>query len=353
MTDLLTRRLYNQHIAGSPLKQPEDVVRWLGAVQSQDYLGAKWSLGQRLRNGTDATIDQAFNDGRILRIHMLRPTWHFVSPEDIRWMLQLTAPHVHALNKYPYRVSGLDAPVLTRTSRLIERALEGGHSKTRKELAAILDKDKVGGTGLRMVCIMMNAELEGVVCSGPLKGKQHTYALLEERVPPARARTRDDALAELARRFFTGHGPATVRHFAWWSGLSMKTARAGLEMVQHQLSSEAINSHIFWSGPDSRRVRPGRAAYLIPEYDECLTGYRDLAVPDAARARGLRPAGDGSVRPIIFGGKRVGTWRRVILKGSLTVEANLFAKLSAAESRALEATVRRYREFLNLPATLA
>jgi hypothetical protein len=350
--DLLSRRLYNQHIAGASLRKVEDVVGLLGAAQSQDYLGAKWSVGQRVLKGTDAGVDQAFNDGRILRTHVLRPTWHFVRPEDIRWMLQLTAPHVHALNKYPYRICELDAPVLARTRRLIERALEGGQSKTRKELAAILDKDRLGGSGLRMVCIMMNAELEGLVCSGPLKGKQHTYALLEERVRPACARTRDDALAELARRFFTGHAPATVRHFAWWSGLSLKTARAGLEMVQHQLSSEAIDGHIFWcgSGPTPRRAT--LAAYLIPEYDESLTGYRDLGVPDLARPKGLTPKGDGSFRPIILGGKRAGTWRRVISGGRVVIEANLFAKLTAAESRALDAVVRHYGTFLNLPATL-
>lgn len=352
MTRLLTRRLHTQHIAGPPLSNPESVVRLLGAVQSQDYLGAKWSLGQRVRNGTDAGMDRAFNEGRILRTHVLRPTWHFVTPDDIRWMLQLTAPHVHALNNYPYRLTGLDASVRARTRRLITRALEGGQSMTRKELAAILDGDRLGGTGLRMAYIMMNAELEGLVCSGPLKGKQHTYALLEERVPPARPRSREDALAELARRFFSGHAPATLKHFSWWSGLSVKDSRAGLAMVERELTSEIVNGLTFWSTDGPTRYRAVTAAYLIPEYDECLTGSRDLAVPDAARAKGLRLAGDGSFRPIILGGARFGTWKRVIGRETVAVELNLFRKPTTSEARALQAAARRLGTFLNLDATV-
>ena len=351
MTGLLSRRLYTQHIAGTPLARPEDVVRLLGAVQSQDFLGAKWSIGQRVRNGTDGGVDQAFNDGRILRTHVLRPTWHFVRPEDIRWMLQLTAPHVHALNGYYCRQDGLDRAAFARTRAIIARALRDGRHRTRKELAALLTRAGLGGTGRRIAYIMMNAELEGLICSGALRGKQHTYALLEERVPPAQPLSRDEALAELTRRFFTGHAPATLRHYVWWSGLSVKDAKTGLAMVQEQLSSETVDGMTFWSGTGSIPRRATMAAYLIPEYDECLTGYRDLAVSDMAPAKGMKPKTDGSFRPIILGGQRAGTWRRVISGGRVLVEAKLFAKLSTAQSRALDAVVRHYGTFLNLPAT--
>lgn len=327
-------------------------MRWLGAVQSQDYMGAKWSVGQRVRKGTDAGVDQAFNEGRILRTHVLRPTWHFVSPEDIRWMLQLTAPHVHALNTYYCRQDGLDEAVLTRTRSIISKALKGGRQRTRKELAALLTRAGLGGPGRRIAYIMMNAELEGLVCSGPLRGKQHTYVLLEERVPPARPLTRDEALAQLTRRFFTGHAPATLKHFVWWSGLSVKNAKQGLAMVQRQLLSEMVDGQTFWSGTGPMPRRASTAAFLIPEYDECLTGYRDLAVPDVARARGFKVGTDGSFRPIILAGKRVGTWKRVIAGGAIVIQANLFTRLSAAQSRALEAAAERYGKFLNLPATL-
>jgi hypothetical protein len=283
---------------------------------------------------------------------VLRPTWHFVHPEDIRWLLQLTAPHVHALSRYPYRLSGLDPSDRARTRRLIERALQGGQSRTRKELAAILDRDRLGGTGLRMACIMMNAELEGVVCSGPLRGKQHTYALLEERVPPARALARDEALAELARRFFAGHAPATLQHFAWWSGLSVRDAKSALAMVEHKLWNETVGDRTFWSDPDPVRVRSRTGAYLIPEYDESLTGYRDLGVPDAGRPRGFAPKGDGSFRPVILGGQRVGTWKRTLSGSGVTVHANLFTRLNGVQTRALQAAVRRFGAFLQLPVTL-
>ncbi len=172
--DLLSQRLRIQHVAGAKLERPEQVVERLGAVQSQDYLGAKWSVGQRVKDGTDAAVERAFTAGAILRTHMLRPTWHFVAPADIRWMLRLTAPHVHALNAYSYRELELDETVVARSHRLLARALEGGTELTRRELAAVLQRGGISARSRRLAYIMMHAELEGLVCSGAVRGKQHT-----------------------------------------------------------------------------------------------------------------------------------------------------------------------------------
>jgi len=353
--DLLTQRLLNQHIAGTPLDKPEDVVRWLGAVQSQDYLGAKWSLGQRVKNATDDTIDKAFSSGKFLRTHVLRPTWHFVMPADIRWMLQLTAPHVHALNAFYYRKLELDDALFRRSHKLFTKAPQGGTQLTRKELAALLKKDGIVADTLRLGYIMMHAELDGLVCSGALRGKEQTYALVEERAPNAKTLPREEALGELARRFFTSHAPVTVKHFAWWSGLSMRDAKVGLDMNKRQLTSEVIDGQTFWFGarPPARQNEAPLTTHLIPEYDEALIGSKDLGVTDLPRAKRAKTWNDVWYRPVIVAGKRAGTWRRTIAKGNVVIETNLFASLNRSQVAALKTAVDRYGQFLQLPAHLA
>jgi hypothetical protein len=177
--------MHNLCLSGPPFESPADVVQWLCAVQSQDYGPAKWSVAERTRSFTDAAMDKAFADGDILRTHVLRPTWHFVAPADIRWMLELTAPRVHALNAYMYRQLELDEKVLAKCTTLLLAALQGGNQLTRKELESIFEKTGIVTKGFRVAYILMNAELNGVVCSGALKGRQHTYALVEERAPQA------------------------------------------------------------------------------------------------------------------------------------------------------------------------
>nr|MDQ6908888.1 winged helix DNA-binding domain-containing protein [Chloroflexota bacterium] len=232
--DIAHVRLHNHHIAGTKLAAPDAVVRWLGAVQSQDYAGAKWAVGQRMHDTTDAALDQAFADGAILRTHVMRPTWHFVAPADIRWLLALTAPRVNATNAYHYRKHGLNDATFARSNAALTNALRGGAQRTRTELASVLQQAGIATNDLRLGLIMMRAELDGVVCSGARRGKQFTYALLDERAPPAETLARDEALAELTRRYMTSHGPATVQDFVWWSGLTMTDAKAGLEMVKPQ-----------------------------------------------------------------------------------------------------------------------
>jgi hypothetical protein len=232
--DIPRERLSHQRIDGRALEQPVDVVRWLVASQAQDFAGAKWSVGLRTEAANDAAVERAFNEGAILRTHMMRPTWHFVTQEDIRWMLALTAPRVHAVNASRYRQLGLDAATLTKAVTTMTRALEGGHELTRDELRAALARARIGTDGQRMAYILMHAELEAAICSGARRGKQFTYALLDERAPRARVLSREDALAELGARYFASRGPATVQDFAKWSGLTLE-ARRGLEAAAPKL----------------------------------------------------------------------------------------------------------------------
>jgi hypothetical protein len=188
--DIAHQRLINQHIAAAPFEKPSDVVNWLVAVQAQDYFGAKWALGLRLQDAHDAEIDRAFNAGSILRTHVMRPTWHFVMPTDIRWLLALTAPRVHAVNAHRYRELELDDATLKRSRKVLTKALQGEKQLTRDELRDALQAAKIAADGQRLAYIVMAAELDGLICSGARRGKQFTYALLDERVPPARPETR-------------------------------------------------------------------------------------------------------------------------------------------------------------------
>lgn len=350
---LLRQRLRHQHVDGPGLARPEDVVRFLGAVQSQDFGGAKWSLGQRLKSGTDAGVERAFNEGRFLRTHVLRPTWHFVMPEDIRWMLELTAPHIRRLMGYQDRKHGIDATVLRHSRGLIAKALAGGHHLTRLELVAVLAAGGVKAEGVRLAHIMMNAELDGLVCSGPLKGKQQSYALLEERVAPAPRLTRDEALAELTRRFFHGHAPATLKHFVWWSNLSVKDARRGLVMVRGELTGAVADGKTEWFGV-ARAPAPPRTprVFLIPEYDEALVGSKDMGVTDLPRGRGKARWTDFYLRPVVVDGARAGTWRRTAGEASVLLETNLFTRLDPAQRAALSKTARDYGAFIGAPVVL-
>jgi hypothetical protein len=354
-TDLLRRRLANQRLTRSTFRRPADVVAWLGAVQAQDYPGARWALGQRAPGLTDAAVEAAFDQGAILRTHFMRPTWHFVTPTDIRWMVALTAPRVHAASAYYYRKSGLDGAVFKRSRKALERALQGGRQLTRAELAAALREARIPADGLRLNYLMMQAELDQVICSGARRGKQFTYALFDERVPPAKAMARDEALAELTRRYFTSHGPATVRDFVWWSGLTVRDAKAGLEMAGAALVRETIGDLTCWLSPSRSAAPPASpTAYLLPNYDEYLIAYKDRGHVAGPPENGEVARGAVSfAHHLIIDGKLAGAWRRTLGAGSVLVEVRLDRRLTPTNTRVLAAAARRYEEFMKMKVTLS
>lgn len=350
-TTIALRRLNQQRLASSPGATPDEVVAWLGAVQAQDFAGAKWALGLRMRNATDAAIERAFADGTILRTHVMRPTWHFVTPATIRWMLELTAARVNAVNAYVYRQVGLDDALFGRANAIIADALQGGQQLTRAQLGTTLAHAGIEAEGLRLGCLLQRAELDAVVCSGPRRGKQFTYMLLEERAPRTRTLARDEALAELTRLYFTGHGPATVRDFAWWSGLTVADAKAGLALAGSGLTKQELDGETYWFSESlPPPADPFSRAFLLPTYDEFLVGF---AAFDRAR-RGARGA-DASPRfdsAIVIGGRVVGSWRRTFERGEVVVEVMPFGRLSSAEDAAIASATRRYGEFLGMPVVL-
>jgi hypothetical protein len=303
------QRLTNQHLTGPGLEKPADIVAWLGAVQAQDYSGAKWAVGQRLRAADDTLLDQALAEGSILRTHIMRPTWHFVTPVDIRWLLALTAPRVNAVNAHMYRQLDLDEALFVRSNAAIAKALTGGRQLTRSELGEVLLQVGIVAEGLRRGYIVHRAELDAVVCSGGRRGKQFTYALLDERAPQAHMLDRDEALAELTKRYFTSHGPATAADFAWWSGLTQKDALAGLAMVRDDIVEEAKGDQTYWLAPDRPiMTAPSPTAYLLPNYDEYLISYRhNSGVLNPAHADLIERSNPIFAHFILIDGHMVGT----------------------------------------------
>jgi hypothetical protein len=323
------------------------------AVQAQDFPAAKWALGRRVPGSRDAAIQAAFDEGRLLRTHMLRPTWHFVAPSDIRWIQQLTSPHVKRITASYLRKLELDAELVGRSFGVILQAIQGKGPLTKLAVHTTLSEHGIELDLHRLGFVIMEAELDAIICSGPMQGKQHSYALLDNRVSNEVALTGDEALAELTRRFFESHGPATDREYARWSGFTLTSARRGLEMVKGSLTSVEIDGKVHWFGNPAPvvDVLPD-AAYLLHEYDECYLTYPTVNFPDLPHASASAQWEDAFFRPIIINGIRAGTWRRSIARKQVNVEASPFARLSRKQMDLLEAEIERFGAFLEMPAKL-
>jgi hypothetical protein len=354
--EIARRRLYNQHLRAAPFASPRDVVRHLAALQAQEFAYAKWSVAQRANGANKAEIDRLFAEGSILRTHVLRPTWHFVLPADIRWLLALTAPRVNALNAFVYRQCGLDGSVFSRSNALFRKGLRGGRQLTRTQLAGILRAGGIDVSGLHLAYIVMRAELDAVLCSGALNGKQQTYALLDERVPRVATLTREEALAELSRRYFMSRGPATLKDYLRWSSLPAVEGRKGLEMIKSELAHEIVDGRTYWFSPSEDIAKSASPVIdLLQGYDEYFMSYsesRDV-LRKATSAKATSPQEPGFLHAILLDGQPIGNWKHVLTKNVVRIEVHLDRPLLAAEKDALELAVERYGRFLGMSATLS
>ncbi len=339
------------------LTDPAAVVGWLGAVQAQDYGMATWAVGQRLNGGSAAQVEQAFDDGAILRTHALRPTWHFVTPADIRWLLDLTAPRVRQQLSYYDRQLEVDAALLSRAYAIIGRALTDGRQLVRSELGAALQAEGIDTSdNQRLGHMLMHAELSGLICSGARRGKQQTYALLAERAPDAKILPREEALAELTRRYFRGHAPATLKDFAWWSGLTVADAKQGVELIAGELENVEIGGETYWFASDLPTAPPPvkRIAYLLPNYDEYVVGYTDRSpIYDPVHDQHLDARGNFLFNhTVVLDGQVVGIWRRTLKKAAVIVALQPFGALTPEQERAVTDAAQRFADFLGLSLTL-
>jgi hypothetical protein len=270
--------------------------------------------------------------------------------------LALTAPRVHAANAYYYHSLELDKDLFARSNAALVKALRDGQQLTRAELASVLRQAGIEASGLRLVYLIVGAELEGIICSGARRGKQFSYALLDDRVPPTKTLERDEALAELTRRYFTSHGPATEEDFMWWSGLTKADIRSGLDMVKRQMACEVTDGKAYWFAVSKPPApKSSQVVSLLPNFDEYIVGYTDRsAIYDSSHSNKLDARGNPLFQhTIMVKGLVVGTWKRIRRKGALVIETNLFTRLTKAEDRSVALAIQRYGDFLELPVVLA
>lgn len=354
--DIAYQRLHNQSIAPAAFTTPGDVVKRLGAVQAQGYLGALWALGLRMKAATEQTIEQAISDRKIIRTWPMRGTLHFVAPEDVRWMLALLTPRVIAASARRHKQLELDEATFACAEGLFTLALRGGRQLTRNEMMEVLEQSGITTTGQRGYHILWRTAQGGLICFGPRQGKQDTFVLLDDWLPEGKTLSREESLAELAKRYFTGHGPATIQDFMWWSGLPAADARASLEMVKPQLAHKTLDGQTYWfslSLPTKKATSP--TAYLLPGFDEYLLGYKDRsAVLDPAHATKVVPGGNGMFKPIItIDGRVVGTWKRTLRKTKVVVNFKPFTSLSPVQMEDVAAAAETYGRFLGLPVEIS
>ncbi len=310
---------------------------------------AKWSIAQRTCGATMADVDAAFAAGVIVRTHVLRPTWHFALGADIRWLLQVTAPRVHALNAYYNRQHKLDTKLFAKSNSIIAKALESGAQLTRSELAAALTRGGIRAAGNQLAYIVMRAELDAIVCSGAMRGKQHTYALLDERIPHGKTLHREEALAELTRRYFTSRGPATLNDFAWWSSLTAAQGREGLTLVANELEREVIDGKTYWFAAPLPRARASTKPRvdLVQGYDEIIMSYSE------SRDASFTPVDSRLLHAVLLDGRMIGKWKPVAQRNSVVLKTVLNRALTRVERDALDAAIHAYTRFAGVPLTVA
>lgn len=356
--EIARRRIRNSRLIVTRFAEPDEAVRWHLAMQAQEYGPATWSIGQRSKGIDHADVDRALTDGTIVRTHVLRPTWHFIARDDVRWLLALSGPRVQQGNAGRYRQLGLDARTLARAEKVIASALEGDNRLTRDELAAVLERRKLDREGQRMPYFLMHCELEAVICSGGRHGKQQTYALLDERIPPGGARfDREEAVAELVRRYLTSHGPATVKDLSWWSGLTMTDIRAALAGLGDDVGAEELDGLSLWSVSSERSRRPTavRGAQFLQTYDELVVGYTESRFHGETGGELARQAWNDRTYPsgtFLLHGRVGGHWRRTSESKRILATIHTYRHVTAADTKALEAEGKRLGRFFGLPVML-
>lgn len=329
------------------MTSPGDVVEWMGAVQGQDFFGALWSIGQRLKKAIEADVEKGINDKTIVRTWPMRGTLHFVTPKNIRWMLKYLTPRVITRSAGVFRNAGLEKKDFNKSGKLFEKVLDGGKQLTRDELYKEMSRAKIVTSDVRGLHMLGYWAQKGLICFGPRRGKQQTFTLLDEYLPEVPMLNKDEALGELARLYFKSHGPAAIEDFMWWAGITKTDALEGLSLIKSQLVEETVNGKSYWLTPYSSVPRVNTTtAYLLPTYDEYGISYKDRsAIVDIAD---VRKANGFFTSSVVINGRVIGLWRRTIEKGEVTIDAKPFSKFSANQKASIKKAAKRYGRFLGL-----
>ena len=341
-------RLQNQQLLNPLFCQPKELVSWLGAMQAQNYSMVKWAVGTRLKSATIQTVEEALRKGEILRTHVMRPTWHLVAAEDIRWMLKLSARRIKSANDSFAKGYDLEITdeLYAKSYNLLEKILCGNKSLTKQEIAEhfCCSGILVEADNHRMTRFMVRAEQEGIVCSGEDKGGKYTYALLEERVPPVPEITKDEALARLARSYFRSHAPAVLQDFIWWSGLPVSEAKQAIYLIESELTAEQWNGQTWYVHEACRtRGKVSGRLHLLPSYDEYLLGYKDRTdvLPKEHYPKAF--TNNGLFYPVILHeGQVIGNWSKSAKKGSASIECSWFRSNDCVDETVLNQEKDKY-----------
>jgi len=351
--EIANTRLISQHIAGTKFQSAKELVSWMGAMQAQDYAMVKWAIGVRLPGSALPEIEAAIETGEIIRTHMLRPTWHFVSADDIYWMLELMAPYIKASLKSRHQELGLSEAVVAKSNAVLEKALRAEKHLSREALMAEFEKAQIAIDENRASHLLMRAELDGLICSGATKTGKQSYALLEARVPKTKPLGKEEALAKLAKKYFNSHGPATLQDFTWWSGLPVGAARQAFEMVESDFTSETIGALTYWfTGLDNIGTNQ-ESVYLLPAFDEIIISYIDRRAALPLEDHNKAVSNNGIFRPVIVvNGQVNGIWRRTLKKDKVVIETEAFKPLDDTTKGLIEDAAIQFGHFLEKKAEI-
>lgn len=352
LEEIARLRLSNQQIQSPRYRRPDELLSHMGAMQGQDYAGSLWAMGLRLSQAVITDIEQAVVDRQIVRSWPLRRTLHWVPAADLGWMLQLTGPRMVAGTEGRRRQLGLTDAELSKARSVVATHLQT--PVTRPGLYALLASNGIsmdGGRGLHLICRLA---MEGLICFGPHIGKQPSFVLLEAWVTNSRQLGGDEALVELAKRYFTSHGPATVNDFAWWSGLTLTQCRQAIAAAGQTLQTVDVAGVTYLLTYNQAKTAPNDAYYLLPPFDEYIISYKDrLAVLDPLHTSKINPGSNGMFMPtIVVNGRVVGVWKRTHKAASVEVGLQLFEPAAMLEAKKIAPALDHYGQFLRKPAKL-
>ena len=348
MRDLLQYRLQQQQISQHQFERPEDVVRWMGAMQAQDYAGCKWAVGLRVAGATHAVVEKAIDEGKIIRTWSFRGTWQLMAPEDTRWILELLKPRMATLYAANFKKLGVDATVIKKSRSVFERMLKDGKALTRKELKAAHEAKGIATNELRLAFLLLRAALDQLICQGPMKGKEFTFVLMDDWIRTTKKMQGEEALTELMIRYFTSHGPATIADAAWWSGLTQADIIQGIADAGKHLDSGAWGLKTYYFAAGLNAPKKTSAVYLLPQFDEYLVAYKDRS--DAVENQYVRKvmgAGNGIFSPVVVvRGKVTGIWKRQFHKDGVDVELTNFVKQDESIVKKMLKAKRKFEKYI-------